>query len=68
MVGGNLLTGGYGSAIGAMLGALIIGMVRQGVVFAGVSADWFLVFMGAMLIIAVLINNYIRSSAEAARR
>lgn len=68
VVGGNLLTGGYGSAIGAVLGALIIGMVRQGVVFAGVSADWFLVFMGAMLIIAVLINNYIRKQAEAARR
>jgi simple sugar transport system permease protein len=68
VVGGNLLTGGYGSAMGAMLGALIIGMVRQGVVFAGVSADWFLVFMGAMLIIAVLINNFIRSRAEAARR
>lgn len=68
VIGGNLLTGGYGSAIGAILGALIIGMVRQGVVFAGVSADWFLVFMGAMLIIAVLINNYIRRKAEAARK
>jgi simple sugar transport system permease protein len=68
VVGGNLLTGGYGSAIGAMLGALIIGMVRQGVVFAGVSADWFLAFMGAMLIIAVLINNFIRRRAEEARR
>jgi simple sugar transport system permease protein len=68
VVGGNLLTGGYGSAIGALLGALIIGMVRQGVVFAGVSADWFLVFMGAMLIAAVLINNFIRKRAEAARK
>jgi simple sugar transport system permease protein len=68
VVGGNLLTGGYGSAIGAVLGALIIGMVRQGVVFAGISADWFQVFMGAMLIIAVLINNFIRKRAEAARR
>lgn len=68
VIGGNLLTGGYGSAIGAILGALIIGMVRQGVVFAGVSADWFLVFMGAMLIVAVLINNYIRRKAEAARK
>jgi simple sugar transport system permease protein len=68
VVGGNLLTGGYGSAIGAVLGALIIGMVRQGVVFAGVSADWFLVFMGGMLIIAVLINNLIRKRAEAARK
>lgn len=68
VIGGNLLTGGYGSAIGAALGALIFGMVRQGIVFAGVDADWFFVFLGAMLIIAVLVNNYIRQTAEKARR
>jgi simple sugar transport system permease protein len=68
VIGGTLLTGGYGSAIGAVLGALIFGMVKQGLVFAGVDADWFFVFMGAMLVIAVLVNNYIRSRAEAARK
>jgi simple sugar transport system permease protein len=68
VIGGNLLTGGYGSVIGAALGALIFGMVRQGIVFAGVDADWFQVFMGVMLVIAVLVNNYIRKKAEAARR
>lgn len=68
VIGGNLLTGGYGSAIGAALGALIFGMVRQGIVFAGVDADWFFVFLGAMLIIAVLVNNYIRQTAEKSRR
>jgi simple sugar transport system permease protein len=68
VIGGTLLTGGYGSAIGAVFGALIFGMVRQGIVFAGVDADWFQVFLGAMLIIAVLVNNYIRQTAEKARR
>ncbi|MBW7885187.1 MAG: ABC transporter permease [Caldilineaceae bacterium] len=68
VIGGNLLTGGYGSAVGAALGALIFGMVRQGIVFAGVDADWFFVFLGAMLIIAVLVNNYIRQAAEKSRR
>jgi len=67
VIGGNLLTGGYGSAIGAVLGALIFGIVRQGIVFAGVDADWFNVFLGAMLIIAVLVNNFIRTTAERAR-
>ncbi|RME64326.1 MAG: ABC transporter permease, partial [Caldilineae bacterium] len=67
VIGGTLLTGGYGSAIGAVLGALIFGMVKQGIVFAGVDADWFQVFLGAMLIVAVLVNNYIRRRAEAAR-
>jgi simple sugar transport system permease protein len=68
VIGGNLLTGGYGSVVGAALGALIFGMVRQGIVFAGIDADWFQVFMGAMLVIAVLVNNYIRRRAEASRR
>jgi simple sugar transport system permease protein len=68
VIGGTLLTGGYGSAIGAVLGALIFGMVRQGIVFAGVDADWFQVFLGAMLVVAVLINNWIRRRASEARR
>lgn len=68
VIGGTLLTGGYGSAIGAVLGALIFGIVRQGIVFAGVDADWFQVFLGAMLVVAVLINNYIRQRASEARR
>lgn len=68
VIGGTLLTGGYGSAIGAVLGALIFGMVKQGIVFAGVDADWFQAFMGVMLVLAVLVNNYIRKKAEEARR
>ncbi|HXF63424.1 MAG TPA: ABC transporter permease [Caldilineaceae bacterium] len=67
VIGGNLLTGGYGSAVGAALGALIFGMVKQGIVFAGVDADWFNVFLGSMLIVAVLVNNLIRQRAERAR-
>ncbi len=63
VVGGTLLTGGYGSAIGAVLGALIFGMVRQGIVFARVDADWFQVFLGLMLLIAVLINRWVRERA-----
>jgi simple sugar transport system permease protein len=63
VVGGTLLTGGYGSAIGAMLGALIFGMVRQGIVFAHVDADWFQVVLGVMLLIAVLINRFVRERA-----
>jgi simple sugar transport system permease protein len=68
VIGGTLLTGGYGSAIGAVFGALIFGMVRQGIVITGVNADWFQVFLGAMLIVAVLVNNYIRKKAAEAKR
>ena len=63
VIGGTLLTGGYGSAIGAMLGALIFGMVKQGIVFARVDADWFQVFLGVMLLTAVLINRIVRDRA-----
>ena len=68
VIGGTLLTGGYGTAIGAVLGALIYGMVQQGIVFAGVDADWFQVFLGAMLLAAVLINRFVRSRAVRAGR
>jgi simple sugar transport system permease protein len=67
VMGGTLLTGGYGSVVGAALGALIFGMVRQGIVIAGVDADWFQVFLGAMLLGAVLVNTYTLRKARAAR-
>lgn len=68
VVGGTLLTGGYGSAIGSVFGALIYGMVRQGVIFAGVDANWYQVFLGVMLLAAVLLNGYVRKYATEARR
>jgi simple sugar transport system permease protein len=63
VLGGTLLTGGHGSVIGAALGALIFGMVQQGIVFAGVDSDWYKVFLGAMLLCAVLVNTYVRGRA-----
>ncbi|MEW6638337.1 MAG: ABC transporter permease, partial [Actinomycetota bacterium] len=64
VIGGVLLTGGYGSVVGAVFGALIFGMVQQGIFFTGVNTDWFLVFVGVMLLIAVLFNNVIRNRAS----
>ena len=63
VIGGVLLTGGYGTVIGAVLGALIYGMVRQGVVFAGIDADWVAAVLGAMLLAAVLVNRFVRERA-----
>lgn len=60
VIGGTLLTGGYGSAVGAVFGALIFGMVRQGIVITGIDADWFQVFLGLMLLGAVLFNDFAR--------
>lgn len=63
VIGGTLMTGGYGSAIGAAIGALIFGMVQQGMVFARVDSDWFQVFMGGMVLFAVLLNQTVRKRA-----
>ena len=68
VVGGVLLTGGYGSAIGAMFGALAFAIVQQGIVFAGVDADWYKAFIGLILLLAVLLNSYVRKLALEARR
>ena len=68
VIGGCLMTGGYGSAIGAAIGALIFGMARQGIVFAQWNSDWFMLFLGVMLLSAVLVNNTFRRRAERVRR
>lgn len=60
VIGGALLTGGYGSVIGAALGALIFGVVQQGLFFAGVESSLFRVFLGVILLFAVVLNTYIR--------
>lgn len=60
VIGGCLLTGGYGSAIGAFFGAVIFGMVSIGLTYTQFDSDWFQVFLGAMLLLAVLFNNFIR--------
>ena len=67
MIGGCLLTGGYGSAVGAAFGALLFGTVQQGIFYTGVNTDWFKVFLGAMLLIAVLFNSYIRKKVTGGR-
>jgi simple sugar transport system permease protein len=67
VIGGTLLTGGYGSAIGAMFGALIFGVVQMGIFYTGIDTDWFKLFMGAMMVIAVLFNSYVRGRAMRSR-
>lgn len=60
VIGGCLLTGGYGSAIGAFFGAIIFGMVLIGLTYTGIDQDWYLVFLGGMLLLAVVFNSVVR--------
>ena len=67
VIGGCLLTGGYGSILGAFVGSIIFGMVVIGLTYTDIDQDWYQVFLGAMLLIAVLFNNYIRKQAGGER-
>ena len=63
VVGGNLLTGGYGSAAGAAIGSLIMAMSTQGIPFAGWNTNWRYLLLGVILLLAVIANNYVRNKA-----
>ena len=67
VIGGCLLTGGYGSAIGAFFGAIIFGMVTIGLTYTKFDQDWFQIFLGAMLLLAVIFNNAIRKRVTGER-
>lgn len=60
VIGGCLLTGGFGSVIGAALGAVIFGVVQIGIGYTSIDNNWYRVFLGGMLLAAVLFNNYVR--------
>jgi simple sugar transport system permease protein len=64
VIGGCLLTGGAGSVIGASIGALIFGMVQQGMPLAGLPSELFKFFLGAILLVAVLVNLYLKKRAQ----
>jgi simple sugar transport system permease protein len=68
VIGGTLLTGGYGSALGSAFGAFILGVTQLGIFFVpGFNSDWYAFVLGALLLIAALVNNYILRRASGAR-
>ena len=68
VVGGCLLTGGYGSVVGASIGAAIIGMALQGVIYAGWPSQWGFAFLGVLLLLGVVVNALTYRQAQRARR
>jgi simple sugar transport system permease protein len=60
VVGGTLLTGGYGNAVGVAIGSFIFGMTNLCIVYAGWDPNWFRAFLGVMLLLAVLVNLYVK--------
>jgi simple sugar transport system permease protein len=67
VVGGCLLTGGYGSVIGTFFGAAMLGMVQLGIIDAQWDSNWTYTFQGGILFAAVLLNLTVRNRAQRAR-
>ena len=60
VIGGALLTGGYGSVVGSLLGALIFGMLQTGLVLVGIESRLFSGTIGVIIIAAVVLNTLVR--------
>ena len=67
-VGGTLLTGGAGSAIGASIGAAIMGFAAVGIPYALWDQDWVSTFLGIILFSAVLVNTWLSKRAKGSRK
>ena len=67
VVGGCLLTGGFGSVIGTFFGAAMLGMVQLGIILSQWDSNWAYTFQGGILFAAVMLNTIVRSRAEKAR-
>jgi simple sugar transport system permease protein len=63
VIGGVLLTGGYGSVVGIVLGTLTFAIVNQGIYFTGWNSDWAALILGVLILAAVLMNNTFRRLA-----
>jgi simple sugar transport system permease protein len=59
VIGGCSLSGGAGSVIGAMLGAILMSMINGGLILAGAPTFWYQTFVGAIVLVAVVINTSI---------
>jgi ribose/xylose/arabinose/galactoside ABC-type transport system permease subunit len=64
VIGGALLSGGYGSIVGAFLGVLIFGMLQTGLVLVGVDARAFSGIIGFIIVVAVVINTAMRQGRK----
>ena len=68
VVGGAVLTGGYGSVIGAMIGAMVFAAVSQGFFYTTfLDGDFFRIFVGAVLLGSVIFNDQIRKKITGGR-
>ncbi len=63
VVGGASLNGGYGSVVGAVLGVIMLAMIKQGLILMHVEAYWNRAGIGLVLVLAAVLNQYVREKA-----
>ncbi|MGZ4624594.1 MAG: ABC transporter permease [Blastococcus sp.] len=68
VIGGCLLTGGFGSAVGAAVGSLLYAVAREGIVLAGWDPRWFQTMLGVLLLVALLADGAVRRRLKAVPR
>jgi simple sugar transport system permease protein len=59
VIGGTLLAGGSGTVVGALIGALFLGILNDGLIIKGVNADYLSFYLGLAIIIAMAANTYV---------
>jgi simple sugar transport system permease protein len=59
VIGGTLLTGGSGTVVGALIGALFLGILKEGLILQGVNANYLLFYTGLAVIVAMTANVYV---------
>jgi simple sugar transport system permease protein len=59
VIGGTLLAGGSGTVVGALIGALLLGVLNDGLIIEGVNADYLSFYLGLAIIIAMAANTYV---------
>jgi len=68
VIGGAAMSGGFGSPLGTLFGALLIGIVSQGFFYTDIANNWYYAFVGTVLMVAVIINMYSRRTALRSRK
>jgi simple sugar transport system permease protein len=67
VIGGTLLAGGSGTVVGGLIGALLLGILNDGLIIKGVNADYLSFYLGLAIIIAMAANTYVGRVRTGAR-
>ena len=64
IIGGTLMTGGEGTVVGALIGALFLGTLNDGLILKGVSANYVFLYLGLAIFVAMAIGVYVQRARK----